>query len=267
MRYIGIGTKAYFGYAASLQWMRELREVVDARSNAGADTGADTGEEASADSVQLFVVPSFPVLESAVRIFAGTPVWVGAQTSGWGGGALTGEVDPVLLAEMGIRLVETGHAERRALFGEDATVIRRKTAAVLASGLIPLLCIGESERSGPGRAADRCFHQLVDALGADLAEIDRIMLAYEPVWAIGKDKPAPAAQVNEVLWRLRELIAAARPAGSASPPILYGGAAGPGLLPLLPEADGLFLGRSAHRVQNIPIVLAEAARPPMRIEA
>ncbi|MHB1235480.1 MAG: triose-phosphate isomerase [Microbacteriaceae bacterium] len=263
MRYIGIGTKAYFGYAASLHWMQQLRELVDVRPDAGAGADAGTG----ADAVQLFVVPSFPVLESAVRIFAGTRVWVGAQTSGWGGGALTGEVDPALLAEMGIRLVETGHAERRALFGEDAAVIRRKTTAVLASGLIPLLCVGEPEPSEPDQAADRCFHQLEDALGAELTEIDRIMLAYEPVWAIGQDKPAPATQVNEVLWRLRELIAAACPAGSAPPPILYGGAAGPGLLPLLPEADGLFLGRSAHRLQNIPIVLAEAARAPKRIEA
>ena len=101
-----------------------------------------------------------PLLESARRILSGSPVRLGAKICGWGEGPLTGEVSAGMLVEMGVSLVEVGHAERRSLFGEDATVVARKTSAVLKAGLTPLLCIGEDRPVEPDDAARFCAEQV-----------------------------------------------------------------------------------------------------------
>jgi triosephosphate isomerase len=233
-RYVGASTKAFLGYRDTLAWLTAIRQVVDGRA---------------ADRVQNFVIPSFPVLESAVRIFEGTDVWVGAQTSAWGDGELTGEVSPRMLAELGVRIVEVGHAERRELFGETNEVVARKTAAALTAGLTPLICLGEPDRADAATAAGFAYKQLRAANGDSL---NRVIVAYEPVWAIGATRPAEPDYINEVIGRLREL------GGNENLSIIYGGSAGPGLLPKLTEADGLFLGRFAHDPANFGLVLDEA---------
>lgn len=239
-QYVGVSTKMYLGYQASLDWLAGVRDEVMARP-------------ALAGNVGVFVAPSFPVLESAGRILDGTGVLLAAQNSSAAGGALTGEVSPELLAELGVGMVEVGHAERRRLFGEDDDVVAEKTAAVAAMGMRPLLCIGEHERQAVPEAVEFCFRQVIVALGSSL-RADAVVLAYEPVWAIGAAEPAPADYVNGVVSGLRERLA-----GSGSgPAILYGGSAGPGLLPRLEAVDGLFLGRFAHDPANLGAVLDEA---------
>ena len=143
--YIGVSTKMYLGYQASLRWLEQVREVVDARPTLMAD-----------GPVQLFVMPSFPLLESARRILAGSPVRLGAQNCSWGDGPLTGEVSAGMLVELGVSLVEVGHAERRLLFGEDGAVVARKLSAVRKAGITPLLCLGEHRRGAPDDAALFC---------------------------------------------------------------------------------------------------------------
>jgi triosephosphate isomerase len=238
--YIGVSTKMYLGYQESLCWLSEVRAVVDARPALAA--GRD---------VRVFVIPSFPVLAEAGKILAGSPALLGAQNCAWGDGALTGEVSPGMLAELGVSLVELGHAERRALFGENDDVVARKVRAAVDAGLTPLLCIGEPGTLGPEEAAAFCLRQVRAATGGDESLTPRLVLAYEPVWAIGADQPAAPTYVNAVVQLIRQ--------GLGAPcPIIYGGSAGPGLLPQLASADGLFLGRFAHDASNLGRVLDEA---------
>ena len=242
--YIGVSTKMYLGYQASLRWLSEVRSIVDNMPGLGMDSATES-------PVRVFVIPSFPVLEPAARILAGSPVLLGAQNCAWGDGPLTGEVSPGMLAELGVSLVEIGHAERRRLFGEDDAVVARKVRAAVEQSLTPLLCIGEPDRLDDGAAAAFCVQQVRAATDGDPALLNRLVLAYEPVWAIGAEEPAPPRHVNAVLARIRAEL------GPACP-LIYGGSAGPGLLPRLPAADGLFLGRFAHDADNLGRVLDEA---------
>lgn len=239
--YIGVSTKMYMGYQASLRWLSEVRSFVDDRPGLAAEDSP----------VRVFVIPSFPVLEPAGRILAGSPVLLGAQNCAWGDGPLTGEVSPGMLAELGVSLVEIGHAERRRLFAEDDAVVARKVRAAVGHSLTPLLCIGEPDKLDAGAAADFCVGQVLAATEGDSALAARLVLAYEPVWAIGAQEPAPPQHVNAVLTRIRAAL-------GPGCPIIYGGSAGPGLLPQLPAADGLFLGRFAHDAANLARVLDEA---------
>ncbi|WP_221584852.1 triose-phosphate isomerase family protein [Microbacterium sp. G2-8] len=241
---IGVSTKMYLGYARSLAWLDGVRRELLSRQ---------------LDGVETFVAPSFPLLESAARILDETGCRIAAQNcAGFvgmdrAGGAATGEVPAGMLAELGVRIVEIGHAERRALFGETDEVVAAKTRAALAAGLTPLLCIGETAHGSPEEAAAVCLAQADATLGdADPASV---LFAYEPVWAIGAADPADPAHVGDVLVRIRTRLAR-RSSGAVR--IIYGGSARPGLLPRLPEADGLFLGRFAHDPVNFGAVLDDA---------
>ena len=232
----------YLGYQASLDWLTAMREIVATRAPLSAE-------------LTVFVAPSFPVLESARSILAGTGVVLGAQNCSTAGGALTGEVSPALLAELGVGLVEIGHAERRRLFGETDAVVALKTEAAASAGLTPLLCVGETVRSSPASAARVCLEQVSAGLSASVP-LDDVVVAYEPVWAIGAAEPAEPGYVNEVVGQLRELLQ--QRLGGGRPSIIYGGSAGPGLLARLDAVDGLFLGRFAHDSAGFGQVLDEA---------
>jgi triosephosphate isomerase len=231
-----------------------------------------------------FVIPSFPVLPAAGDILAGSPALLGAQDCGWADGPWTGEVSPALLAELGVRLVEIGHAERRRHFGEDDAMVALKVRAADDAGLTPLLCVGEEtsglvsgtdhgtgSAAGPASgeatsdaaadAAGFVYRQIEAATGGDWELASRLMIAYEPVWAIGAAEPASADYVTAVVRSLRVLLAGHRLESGRSPgdvPIIYGGSAKPGLLPQLDGVSGLFLGRFAHEAANFGKVLDEA---------
>ncbi|MCO1337855.1 hypothetical protein BJH93_02965 [Kocuria polaris] len=250
----------YLGYERSLAWLEGVRRELLAR---GADAPGTTA--AGATRTVPFVAPSYPVLESAARILDGTGCLLAAQNCAVADGAATGEVGAGMLAELGVRIVEIGHAERRADFGEDDAVVAAKVRSATAAGLTPLLCIGEQRRGGPGESAADCLRQIAVALGTGTdAAIDpaSVVFAYEPVWAIGAAEPAPPEHVNAVLTMMRARLTA--PGHPVT--LIYGGSAGPGLLPRLPEADGLFLGRFAHNPANFGAVLDEARARPSRLE-
>lgn len=252
--YIGVSTKMYMGYRDSLDWLARIKHEVDSRP------------ALVAGRVVPFVIPSFPVLPAAGGVLAGSPLLLGAQNCGWADGPWTGEVSPSLLAELGVRLVEIGHAERRQHFGEDNAMIARKVRAADDAGITPLLCVGEETRdetggTGAGRAAAFVHQQIAEAVGGDWSLASRLVIAYEPVWAIGAAEPAGAGYVAAVVRSLRTLLAAhSHEAGSAlgELPVIYGGSAKPGLLPALDGVSGLFLGRFAHDAANFGKVLDEA---------
>nr|WP_256870639.1 triose-phosphate isomerase family protein [Paenarthrobacter nitroguajacolicus] len=241
--FIGVSTKMYMGYAQSLEWLGQLVAEVDARP------------ALVAGRVVPFVIPSFPVLPEAARLLEGTPLVLGAQNCGWSDGPWTGEVSPSMLGELGVGLVEIGHAERRRYFAEDESMIALKVSAAVDAGLTPLLCVGEPETLAPAAAADTVYRQIKAAVSGDWSVASGLVIAYEPVWAIGAAEPASAGYVSQVVDALRDSLAQH---DLARLPIIYGGSAKPGLLPQLNEVSGLFLGRFAHDATNFGRVLDEA---------
>jgi triosephosphate isomerase len=166
------------------------------------------------------------------------------------------------LAAFGCRYVEVGHAERRRIFGEDDAVVAGKVAAAVRNGLVPMLCVGEEDRVDADQAAEFCRGQVERAL-ADVGPdaelpVSELVIAYEPVWAIGAERPAGADHVRSVCRQLRDSFADGDPRQLR---VIYGGSAGPGLLTELGDAvDGLFLGRFAHDPQAFAAVVGEAGR-------
>ncbi|MGC5224246.1 triose-phosphate isomerase family protein [Micromonospora sp. DT81.3] len=239
---VGVSLKMYFGHREARAWFARVAELA-ARHPA-----------VSSGSVEFFVIPTYLQIARAVEAFQGTPTIIGAQDAATeDSGAFTGEVSAAELAEVGVGVVEIGHAERRRLFGDTDAVVRAKTHAALRNGLRPVLCVGETERSEPPLAAARTVAQLVDALEG--APAGPLIVAYEPVWAIGAPEPAPVAHIRTVTLALRDAVTD-RPGTS----VIYGGSAGPGLLSALGDAvDGLFLGRFAHDPVALEAVLDEAA--------
>jgi triosephosphate isomerase len=240
---VGVGTKMYLGYRDSLNWLERLRHEVDTRP------------ALAAGRVVPFVIPSFPVLPAAAGLLEGSPMLLGAQNCGWADGPWTGEVAPSMLAELGVRLVEIGHAERRKHFHEDDLMVARKVRAAADAGLTPLLCVGEPDAGQPEAAANFVYRQIESAVDGDWSLAGRLTIAYEPIWAIGAAEPAAAAYVSEVVQQLRTQLSVA---GAAGVPVIYGGSAKPGLLPTLEGVSGLFLGRFAHDPANFGAVLDEA---------
>ncbi|ROV89769.1 hypothetical protein VSDG_08575 [Cytospora chrysosperma] len=200
-----------------------------------------------ASSVDIFIIPDAITLTSVIAQIrsSNAPVLVGAQDAFWeDSGAYTGEVSPSVLAEVGCQMVELGHAERRRMFGEGDVETARKAAAAARNGLIPLVCIGERTRGMVSMAVGECATQ-VEAVIAAVPDDAEVVLAYEPVWAIGAAEPAAAEHVVGVVDAIRELPALRGRQGVTR--IIYGGSAGPGLFEKLKQsADGLFLGRFGH---------------------
>ncbi|KAJ5215732.1 triosephosphate isomerase [Penicillium cinerascens] len=190
------------------------------------------------------------------------PFFLGAQDCMWEEyGAYTGEVSPAAIKSLGCSIVELGHAERRAIFGETDEQTARKAAATSAQGMVPLVCVGEVTAPGAvaslavGQAVSECAVLVQAVLNAIPAEAP-VIFAYEPVWAIGKPKPAGVDHVAAVVEGIRGVIGA-RP-GTAR--VLYGGSAGPGLWGaggLGKAVDGMFLGRFAHEIEGVRKVVRE----------
>jgi triosephosphate isomerase len=190
------------------------------------------------------------------------PFLLGAQDCMWeAAGAYTGEVSPASIRALGCSIVELGHAERRAIFGETDDQTARKAAATVAQGMVPLVCVGEVTAPGPvaseavGQAVTECA-VLIRAVLAAIPADAPVIFAYEPVWAIGKPKPAGVDHVAAVVQGIRTVIGP-RP-GAAR--VLYGGSAGPGLWGaggLGKAVDGMFLGRFAHEIEGVRKVVRE----------
>ncbi|WP_085035738.1 triose-phosphate isomerase [Ensifer aridi] len=214
--------------------------------------------------IQRFVIPAFTVLREVKSMLAQTSVKVGAQNMHWADqGAWTGEVSPLMLKDCNIDLVELGHSERREHFGETDETVGLKTEAAVRHGLIPLICIGETltDRDS-GNAPEILAAQVRGALSKLTAaqKEAEVLLAYEPVWAIGeKGIPATAEYADA---RQAEIIAVAEEVVGRKIPCLYGGSVNPQNCEELissPHVDGLFIGRSAWSIEGYLDILAKCA--------
>lgn len=211
----------------------------------------------------IFILPAFPTLSNAATSLSKTPhILLGAQNCHWeDSGAHTGEVSPRMLREIGCRIVEMGHAERRGPpFNENDELTALKAQAAVRNDLIPLICIGEKSKSasvseGVGVAIRECMPQVTAVLDAIPADAD-IIFAYEPRWAIGAQEPATADHVLTVVQELKKNIQKWNRSGEVR--ILYGGSAQPGTWDALKGGvDGLFLGRFGHDIENFQKVVQE----------
>ena len=205
--------------------------------------------------IEPFVIPSFTAVREVKRALAATRVRVGAQTMHWDdAGAWTGEVSPVMLADCGLDLVELGHSERRAHFGETDRAVGLKTQAAVRHGLVPLVCVGETLEDREAGRADAVLTAQTGGALALLGTDERaatILFAYEPVWAIGENGVPASSDYADRQQALIKRVAGAML--GAEPPVLYGGSVNPGNAAGLvaePHIDGLFIGRSAWRPEG-----------------
>lgn len=240
---VGVSLKMYFSHDRTVQYCQALAEL------------ASAAPSIASGQTQLVVMPSFPSIPAALQTVHDTAVQVGAQNLAADDfGAFTGEVSGAVLAELGVQHVEVGHAERRRLFGETDEVVTAKTVAALRNRLVPWLCVGESEQTDPAAAASDVVAQVRSAVAQ--APAGRVVIAYEPHWAIGAPQPAPTEYVIEVCSAAREQLEGQL----ADFDIVYGGSAGPGLLTALGDSvDGIFLGRFAHDPRAVADIITEAA--------
>jgi triosephosphate isomerase len=201
----------------------------------------------AATQSDVVICPPFTALGAVVERRYGTAVKVAAQNMHEeGSGAFTGEVSASMLVELGAEAVVLGHSERRQLFGETDEALARKVAAALAAGLEPILCVGESEEA---RDAGQTDAVLEHQLETDLAEVhaddfSRLVIAYEPIWAIGTGRTATPEQAQETIAFVRDALRMRGGAGEMVR-ILYGGSVKPANAAELmaqPDVDGALVG-------------------------
>jgi triosephosphate isomerase len=176
-------------------------------------------------AIAVVCVP-FPYLAQARSTLAGSRVaWGGQNVSQHSRGAFTGEVSAGMLREFGCRYVIVGHSERRQLFGESDAVVAVKAKAVLDSGMVPIVCVGETLAEREQGVTEQVIGRQLGAVAAEVGAegLNASVLAYEPVWAIGTGRTATPGQAQAVHAYLRGILAGRDKSAAASIPILYGG--------------------------------------------
>ena len=228
-----------------------------ARALAASDAGRDP-------RIQRFVVPPFTAVRDVGAVLADSSVKVGAQNMHWADeGPWTGEVSAPMLVDCGVDLVELGHSERRAHFGETDETVGRKVEAAVRHRMTPLICIGETlEQREAGRAQEVLANQVRGALGllSSVQKLAPILLAYEPVWAIGEHGIPATSDYADA--RQAEIGKVAQDVLGHRVPCLYGGSVNPGNCEELVgcrHIDGLFIGRSAWDIEGYHNILAKCA--------
>jgi triosephosphate isomerase len=237
----------YLSYQETIDWLESIKD----RATGFGDVG-------------VYVLPTFPALGEAQKMLAGTPVLYGAQDTFWETrGPYTGEVSPLILRELGCTFVELGHSERRTMFSETDEWVRRKTNAVLSQGLIPLICIGESTKLSTDLAIELVIQQLYEVLGGSSINNEgthskAVVIAYEPVWAIGAEKSAPVDHIEPIIAAINEELGKLWNGSSA---VLYGGSVTASQVEGLIQTgvDGLFIGRAALNIDHFCEIIMSVA--------
>lgn len=221
-------------------------------------------ECADLKGVEVLVAPPFTALSTVRKAIDGTAILLGAQNMHWElEGAYTGEVSPKMLIEAGCSYVILGHSERRNLFFETNKMINLKTSAAISSGLIPIVCIGETlDQRERGQTSEVIREQLEGSL-KNLKERKNIpastVLAYEPVWAIGTGKTATPEQAQEVHQFIRQwLDENFDPNTAEAIRILYGGSVNPGNIKELmsmPDIDGALVGGASLKADSFLAII------------
>jgi triosephosphate isomerase len=216
-------------------------------------------------NIEVLICPPFPLLFPMAKAVAGTPIRLGAQNAHYETqGAFTGEVSVAMLVDTGCTHVLIGHSERRQIFHEDNTMLARKVRAVVDGGLTAIYCVGETlgEREA-GKTAKVIESQLHEVLNREM-ETERLVVAYEPVWAIGTGKTASPQQAQEVHRFIREWLAKTfGEAAAGRIRVLYGGSVKPGNTSDLlnqPDIDGALVGGACLAADDFLAIIAAAAR-------
>src|SRR5262245_49428416 len=216
--------------------------------------------------VEVGVAPVFTALQAVAKRIEGSALRLAAQDCFWEDqGAWTGEVSASLLADVGCAYVIVGHSERRQHFGELDAAVGLKARAVLRAGMSPIICIGETERErDAGETFGRLTGQLEGAL-ANIAPADatRLVIAYEPVWAIGTGRTATPAQVAEAHTFIREDLRSRWAAAADQVRIQYGGSVKPenaAEIMAQPDVDGALVGGASLKADSFAAI-ARCAQP------
>ena len=245
---IGGNWKMNLGFSEAQELSAELRNRL------GSHRGAD-----------VIIFPSYPYLQPIAKRLDDCRIAVGAQDlHPEPKGAFTGAVSATMLTSIGVTHVLVGHSERRAVFGDTDEVVARKLSVALASGLVPVLCIGETKEE---RESNQTFkileRQLNSALrGHTAAALDKLILAYEPVWAIGTGLTATPAQAQEVhAWVRGHIASLLGPSFADNLPIQYGGSVKPanaaGLLGQA-DIDGALVGGASLTAPSFADIVKSA---------
>jgi triosephosphate isomerase len=217
------------------------------------------------EGAEVVVCPPFTSLNTAVELCFQSRVRVAAQNMHEADdGAFTGEVSAPMLLELGVHGVILGHSERRQYFNETDEALARKVPVALGAGLEPILCVGENEGQ---RDADETEGVLTRQIEADLAEVpdtrlSEVVIAYEPIWAIGTGRTATPDQAQEAIALIRGLIESRTPEGAAAIRILYGGSVKPDNAAELlsqPDVDGALVGGASLDPVDFAAIVKAAA--------
>ena len=253
-----MGKKLYFG--SNLKMYKNIQDTVSYLQDLVSYT-----KDISREEIELFIIPSYTTLESAVSKTDRAFVKLGDQNMCWGDeGQFTGEYSPLMLREQGLDLVMIGHSVRRSVFGETDREENLKVKAALKHGFTTLLCIGETaEEKNYGISPEVLRTQLkVGFHDVPFSSVPHIWVAYEPVWSIGVNgTPASAEYAEEMHQVIKKCLLEIFGEAGADIPVLYGGSVNPGNaeeLIVQPSIDGLFTGRAAWQADKFNKLIRDA---------
>ena len=213
-------------------------------------------------SVDIMIAPTFTALEAVSKVTAGSPVSLGAQNLYWEKeGAYTGEISADMLTAIGCQYVIIGYSERRQFFGDTDETVNHKIKAALDAGLIPVMCVGETEHEcDAGQTFSVLDKQVKNGLHNNVADdLATLVIAYEPVWAIGTGKTASKEQAQEAHHHIRALLGELYDeAFAASLRILYGGSVKPdnvSALMAMADIDGALVGGASLKADSFSKII------------
>lgn len=253
---IGTNTKLHHTPGETVAYLRQLH----ARAPDALQSTSD---------VQLFLCPPYTSLPAAVPTAAqiDVPIWIGAQNvDGHLDGAFTGEISAPMLSALGTDLVLLGHAERRNLFGETNESLARKVQVALDSNLLIMLCVGEKADDREHRVGPETVRRQVKIAlsGISADRLNRVLIAYEPVWAIGGSTPAGPEDIKPIIAEISSALDDLFGAARADVKVLYGGSVSADavgeLLDGVPDLDGFLLGRAGLTVDGLLAIVETSLR-------
>jgi len=217
----------------------------------------------SIQDVEKVLCPPFVALVSLNMMLQGSSIKLGAQNMHFETkGAYTGEISPLMLSEL-CEFVILGHSERRAYFGESDEVVNKKVKAALANKLKPILCVGEGLAENEAGKTEEVVHRQITAALSGIEPVHELVIAYEPVWAIGTGKAATGKQAGDTIWFIRDILAKMWNKQTAQDiRILYGGSVtGANIAEFVsrPEIDGALVGGASLKAQEFISIVEQTA--------
>lgn len=248
--YLGTNLKMYKNIKETTQYLQELAEYT---------------KDINREILELFVIPSYTTLSSAVECMDRSRIKIGAQNMCWEKqGQFTGEISPLMLKELEIDLVMIGHSERRHVFGESDFIENRKVKTSLEHGFTTLLCIGETQEEKEYGISDEVLRTQLKIGFHEVSEeqIEKIWVAYEPVWSIGVNGTPASAEYAEAKHKIiKDTLQEIFKDRGQKIPVLYGGSVNQDnaeKLIVQPSIDGLFTGRAAWQAEAFDKLIRKA---------